>query len=254
MVTSTNTFGSTNPALGDSVDPELMVWSDTAWSTDTDEYVSIKSYANGTGTANGRITVGEGDLRVAVAGSDLCVYESVAGTDNVCVGHNSTDAVIASSTGSVILQGAAGVVDIAEWNDGSNNFARLSLVGTGCVWNYDDDNAIHVDSNCTSAASTIIDVGNQVQIKSTAARAISILDTDGSDDATLTVANGVYNTSLRVPANGYLEIEEDNNGAPPAGDCDADAEKGRMAIDSTNFRVYVCMGLTRGWDYAALTD
>jgi hypothetical protein len=45
-----------------------------------------------------------------------------------------------------------------------------------------------------------------------------------------------------------------NAGAPPAGDCDADDERGRMTTDHTNDRYYVCGGATRGWDYKDLTD
>jgi hypothetical protein len=43
-------------------------------------------------------------------------------------------------------------------------------------------------------------------------------------------------------------------GAPAAGLCDADAERGRMIIDTTNNRLYVCNGATRGWDYVLLTN
>jgi hypothetical protein len=43
-------------------------------------------------------------------------------------------------------------------------------------------------------------------------------------------------------------------GAPTAGDCDADAERGRMVLDTTNGRFYVCGGATRLWDYITLTN
>jgi hypothetical protein len=35
-------------------------------------------------------------------------------------------------------------------------------------------------------------------------------------------------------------------------DCNADAERGRMVLDTTNDRLYICDGLTRGWDYLQL--
>jgi hypothetical protein len=41
-------------------------------------------------------------------------------------------------------------------------------------------------------------------------------------------------------------------GAPPAGDCDADEERGRLVLDTTNSRLYVCGGATRLWDYYSL--
>lgn len=61
-------------------------------------------------------------------------------------------------------------------------------------------------------------------------------------------------SSLHVPDGKYAQFEDNNAGAPPAGDCDNDAERGRMSIDTTNNRLYVCNGATRGWDYVALTN
>jgi hypothetical protein len=43
-------------------------------------------------------------------------------------------------------------------------------------------------------------------------------------------------------------------GAPTSTDCNADIQRGRMTIDTTNFRLYICNGATRGWDYVTLTD
>ena len=51
----------------------------------------------------------------------------------------------------------------------------------------------------------------------------------------------------------YAQIDS-VNGAPTAGDCDTDLERGRMIIDYSNNRFYICNGATRGWDYSALTD
>ena len=59
---------------------------------------------------------------------------------------------------------------------------------------------------------------------------------------------------LHVPDGKYVQFEDNNSGAPPAADCDNDAERGRISLDTSNNRIYVCMGATRGWDYAALTD
>lgn len=52
----------------------------------------------------------------------------------------------------------------------------------------------------------------------------------------------------------YPSIGMTGSSAPTAGDCDADAERGRMYIETTTNRLYICNGATRGWDYAALTD
>ena len=61
-------------------------------------------------------------------------------------------------------------------------------------------------------------------------------------------------SGLHIPDGKYLQIGDNNAGAPSAGDCDADAELGRMSIDTQNFRFYICNGATRGWDYFSLTD
>lgn len=40
-------------------------------------------------------------------------------------------------------------------------------------------------------------------------------------------------------------------GAPTSGDCDTASEMGRLSIDTTNHRLYVCEGAI-GWKYATL--
>ena len=61
-------------------------------------------------------------------------------------------------------------------------------------------------------------------------------------------------SSFHIPDGKYLQIGDNNAGAPPAGDCDADAERGRISLDKTNNRLYICNGATRGWDYMNLID
>jgi hypothetical protein len=52
----------------------------------------------------------------------------------------------------------------------------------------------------------------------------------------------------------YLQFKNTSAGAPPAEDCDDDSERGRMSIDTTNNRLYICNGATRGWDYTSMID
>lgn len=66
------------------------------------------------------------------------------------------------------------------------------------------------------------------------------------------VGVGTANPQSKLQVNGYLQIAS-SNGAPPAADCDNDAERGRMTLDYANARLYVCNGAARGWDYMALT-
>lgn len=62
------------------------------------------------------------------------------------------------------------------------------------------------------------------------------------------VGNGVQSSG------GYLRSVKSGAGVPTAGDCDAAGELGRIYIDTTNNRLYVCNGATRLWDFIALTD
>ena len=45
-----------------------------------------------------------------------------------------------------------------------------------------------------------------------------------------------------------------NAGPPAVEDCDSDAERGDVILDTTNNRLYICNGATRGWDYIGLSD
>jgi len=59
---------------------------------------------------------------------------------------------------------------------------------------------------------------------------------------------------LEVGASGYFQFGKTSSGRPPATDCNEDAERGRMALDVSLARLYICRGVTRGWDYIALND
>lgn len=62
------------------------------------------------------------------------------------------------------------------------------------------------------------------------------------------------NTILEVGSGGYFQFDKTSAGAPPANDCNDNAERGRMVIDVTGNNLYVCNGALRGWDSVALTD
>lgn len=54
----------------------------------------------------------------------------------------------------------------------------------------------------------------------------------------------------------YIRIDAES-GAPTSTDCDSVTERGRMLLDYTNNRLYICnenASSTRGWDYLNLTD
>jgi hypothetical protein len=75
------------------------------------------------------------------------------------------------------------------------------------------------------------------------------------------VAGGGYSTFTwdtnefaTVGGQSYTFHVTSGAGDPPEGDCDADAERGRLYLDTTNSKFYVCGGATRLWDHAVLTD
>jgi len=67
------------------------------------------------------------------------------------------------------------------------------------------------------------------------------------------VGIGTNNPQSSLQVKGYTQIDS-RSSSPPGADCDSDAERGRMILDYTNSRLYVCNGLSRGWDYLGLTN
>jgi hypothetical protein len=67
------------------------------------------------------------------------------------------------------------------------------------------------------------------------------------------VGTTVPNAQLEV-SGGYFQFSKSGSGAPTSTDCDNDNERGRLYIATTNNRLYICNGASRGWDYVALTN
>jgi hypothetical protein len=61
-------------------------------------------------------------------------------------------------------------------------------------------------------------------------------------------------SALHVADGKYAQFEDNNAGPPPAADCDADTERGRISIDTANNRLYICNGAARGWDWVPLNN
>lgn len=59
---------------------------------------------------------------------------------------------------------------------------------------------------------------------------------------------------LTIATGGYFQFAKTSTGAPADADCDSDSERGRLTIDTTNNRLYVCNGAVRKWDFVNLTD
>lgn len=70
----------------------------------------------------------------------------------------------------------------------------------------------------------------------------------------LPILDNTYDIGLAGFRPRYVMFGANSAGAPAAADCDTDGERGRLSIDTTNNRLYVCNGATRGWDYTVLTN
>ena len=70
---------------------------------------------------------------------------------------------------------------------------------------------------------------------------------------TLGVGTTNPNAKLEVTG-GYFQFSQTSSGAPPSADCNSNSQRGRLTLDITNNRLYVCAGASRGWDRLNLID
>lgn len=96
---------------------------------------------------------------------------------------------------------------------------------------------------------------------------VSLYDTSGNEDIKFRTDNdswfnggnlGIGTTApvsaLHVANGAYAQFENNGAGAPAGADCNADNKRGRLYIDTTNNRLFICNGATRAWDYVNLID
>lgn len=115
----------------------------------------------------------------------------------------------------------------------------------------------HGGNSSIDAGSVLLDAGVHTNGGISGHIALSTGDSERmrvTSSGSVGIGTATPQSTLHVPDGKYFQTEDNNAGAPPSGDCDADAELGRMSIDTTNNRLYVCMGASRGWDYSSLTD
>jgi len=123
-----------------------------------------------------------------------------------------------------------------------NPLVIIQKADTGTNWSHADTGhpAVYVQSEDAAQ------VNDYVRIQHDA--------TDGfvqAGNGYLTLGGG---SGVKMDGTSYIEFTRQGAGAPTAGDCDADAERTRLYLDTTNHRVYVCNGASRAWDYVDLTN
>jgi hypothetical protein len=69
-----------------------------------------------------------------------------------------------------------------------------------------------------------------------------------------TTGSNYFAGNVEVASPSYFQFDKTSVGAPSATDCDADSERGRESIDTTNNRLYICNGALRGWDWITLNN
>lgn len=214
------------------------------WATATTSTAGYFDFTTG-GYSSSRMRItstGNVGIGTTSPGALLDVYKSASTGGHVQLdvrGQTTGDYVSTSVSEGVNLRlqnynlnngGAVGLV-FNPYSDvsGSARIAGISNVGG------DVSLAFQISNNTTIAEAMRIDNLSNVGIGTTTPQ--STLSVGSVNDAT----------------NSYAQIDS-VNGAPTAGDCDTDLERGRMIIDYSNNRFYICNGATRGWDYSALTD
>ena len=108
-------------------------------------------------------------------------------------------------------------------------------------------NATAIGQSITNSTANSVMIGPSDSSKVTILSSGFVGASNASPQSTLQV--GTTNST----SNQYLQIDSES-GAPSAGDCNADTQRGRMIHDYTNFKIYVCGGASRGWDHLDLVD
>lgn len=171
-----------------------------------------------------------------------CTY-----TDNSCSTHDGDQAT------------CEGLAPDCIWYAGDST-CRVACQGDNSAANscpsYDGDSVTCNDSGCTYVDATC---GGSNASCSGSARACNTFTSSGTCTTQVgctysTTPAGRFQGDLIATSDGFLKFEKTTAGAPSNADCNADDERGRLVIDTTNNRLYICNGLSRGWDYTALTN
>lgn len=239
---TTNTAGSNftiqaGPAKSDSVDKnggDLYVSSGMARGTGTSN-IYFQSAGNGSTGNGGR----NPDTRMTIAGSGnvgigtTAPGEKFTVAGNVQIGDSSV-----SSAGQKLTRTSSGITATEHLFIPNNNSPRFERMWGG-TWSGE--------------------LTGTVDLANAAYEIVTMAPGSGTIGWGFVANTGAFTSSniadvFTLSSSGYAQFSKTSTGTPTASDCDADAERGRLAIDTQNNRLYVCNGATRGWDYATLTD
>ncbi len=104
------------------------------------------------------------------------------------------------------------------------------------------------DSNLTPGADALYDLGASLNRWQDA-----FFSGNVTIDGSLGVGVATPVSKLQV-SGGYFQFTQTSAGAPPSADCASDSQRGRLSIDTTNNKMYVCNGTSRGWDSVNLAN
>jgi hypothetical protein len=187
---------------------------------------------------------------------DLGAGTDIIGFNESKINFSGGNSTSCSSGGDCISMGSNGVGIYSYQNSSATDSVEIIRSCTdsaeySCSTNLDNRPVIrfyddkHDDSN--------ILIGSNLGSK--------LLIEDGNGDRGDIQVGGLFARTASIGLNAiggysaeYLRFKNTSAGAPPAGDCDDDSERGRMSIDTTNNRLYICNGATRGWDYTSMID
>lgn len=176
----------------------------------------------------------------------------------VAVGiRNTSTGIYGTSLGNLNIASGTYSTAVGYSNHSNSNYSSSLGYSNSSTNNY----TLALGYSNSATASGSISIGNNIS-NSTA----DSLMIGPSDTAKITILStgylGVNNSSPQSDiqvgttastSNQYLQIDSEN-GAPSAGDCNSNSQKGRMIHDYTNFKVYICGGASRGWDHLDLAD
>ncbi len=192
-------------------------------------------------------------VEVSADQKTLTIYARDYTTASVTVVFNSTNknVTLTDSGGVSLLNTSKIIVNSLAFKKLSNPNA-LDIVGIDVTLSY---NSANPGQALTRTLSTAVSRANAAQFDTGLFPGGASLDvgTSGMSWGNGYFKDGNFSGNLIVTGTitGGLSV---SSGAPPSADCDADNERGKMGIDTTNNRFYVCNGVSRGWDYVALTN